>query len=505
MRCKHTTRARIARFSLALSACLALVPGPSLARQESVFDALRERARHSAERPYVAPATDDLPEWLAKLDFDGYRRLRFRPEMSLWRGDALPFRAQFMHRGYLFRQRVKISTLDGLEARELVFSPAQYDYVQFQSPQVPESLGYSGFALCGISADPDHCDELVSFQGASYFRFLIRGQTYGASLRGLAIDVGASKGEEFPEFVEFWIEKPSPNATTLSLYALLDSSSATGAYHFALTPGAPANMQVSASLHARKPIGKIGLAPLTSMFFFDEQRPRGADWRPEVHDSDGLLIASSDGTWTWRRLANPNRTHRITRFGLENPRGFGLMQRDRAFTSYEDLEARFERRPSYWVSPRGDWGKGAVELVEIPTPAEWNDNVVAYWCPESPPAKGQELRLEYTVSALADESGGHSLARLVSARTRAGKREHLFVLDFAGPDLDSKDPPLTVDIAPSRGSVRNVVLQSNEPGASLRCSFELVDEAADPMELRVVLRRADKAVSETVVLPWAMP
>lgn len=512
MRWKQKARARVARSPasraarfLASSACWVACATGALAGQDSFFDTLRERARAAAEHDYVARSADDLPQWLAKLDFDGYRRLRFRPEMSLWSGDALPFHAQFMHRGYLFRHEIKISVLDGSEERELAFSPAQYDYSAFDSPPVPDALGYSGFAICGVADGGGHCAEIASFQGASYFRFLVPGQTYGTSLRGLAIDTAAAKGEEFPEFVEFWIEKPASTASTLTIYAMLDSMSATGAYRFLLAPHSPATLDVSASLHVRKPVEKLGLAPLTSMFLFDERGSKGADWRPEVHDSDGLLIASSDGTWTWRRLSNPPRTHRVTRFALENPLGFGLLQRDRTFASYEDLEAHFENRPSYWVTPRGSWGKGNVELVEIPTPAEWNDNVVAYWVPEAAPTKGQELLVEYTISAFADQGDRPPLARLASARTRPGKDAHLFVLDFTGAALEDPDEPLAADVAPSRGSVRNLVLQRNEPAASWRLSFELVDESTDPMDVRVVLKRADKAVSETVVLPWASP
>jgi glucans biosynthesis protein len=229
-----------------------------------------------------------------------------------------------------------------------------------------------------------------------------------------------------------------------------------------------------------------------------------SDWRPEVHDSDGLLIANADETWTWRRLSNPERTHRVTRFEGPTPAGFGLLQRDRDFESYQDLESRFEHRPSYWVTPRSGFGDGAVELVEIPSPAEWNDNIVAYWVPKATAAKGQELRFEYSVSSFGDDPARPPLAYLDSARTRPGKDAHLFVLDVAGPGLDETSAP-AVDIAPSRGSVRSVVVQRNPDEQSWRASFELVEHGSDPMDVRVTWKRDGKPLSETAVLPWTKP
>jgi glucans biosynthesis protein len=507
MRWQRSLLSRCTR-RFAATAWLLLAAGsiaPIAAADDGFYDTVRERARQLAEREFTPRPVDDLPEWLAKLDFDGYRKLRFRSEMSLWSGDGLPFRARFMHRGYLFGQRVPMSVVEGASVVPLVFSPAQFDYTSFTEPPVSDALGYSGFAICGAIDASGHCAELASFQGASYFRTLGLEQTYGASLRGLAVDTASPKGEEFPEFVEFWIERPASKATTITIHALLDSPSVTGAYRFVLTPGAETRIDVHASLFPRRAVEKLGLAPLTSMFLFDEQSARVDDWRPEVHDSDGLLIANVDGTWTWRKLSNPARTHRVTRFETNSPVGFGLLQRDRDFASYEDLESRFENRPSYWVIPRSGFTEGAVELVEIPSPAEWNDNVVAYWVPKSAPAKGQEISIEYSVSALAASASLPPLARLSSARTRAGKDAHLFVLDFTGPGLGADLSAPSADIAPSRGNVRSVVVQRNPSAESWRCSFELVDTGAEPMDVRVTLRRDGAALSETVVVPWTKP
>ncbi len=496
---------RAARTVVLWVACAAALATGAAARQGTFYDTVRERARDLAQRDHVPRDASDLPDWLAKLDYDGYRRLRFRSDMALWSADRLPFRVHFKHRGYLFRHSIRASELDGAVVRPLVFSPAQFEYTDFDEAPVSESLGYSGFAVCAVASVTGHCDEVLSMQGATYFRTLVPGQTYGASLRGLAVDTATQKGEEFPEFVEFWIETPAPAASALTLFALLDSPSVAGAYRLVLTPGAETRLDVTASLFPRRPIEKLGCAPLTSMFLFDELSSCTNDWRPEVHDSDGLLIANADGTWTWRRLSNPERTHRVTRFEGPTPAGFGLVQRDREFASYEDLESRFEHRPSYWVTPRSGFEMGAVELVEIPSPAEWNDNVVAYWVPKIAIEKGTELRLEYSVSAFADDPSRPPLARLEDARSRAGKEAHLFVLDFAGGSLGESLPAPAVDVVPSRGSIRSLVTRRNPEADSWRVSFELVHPGSESLDVRVTWKRDGQAVSETAVLPWSKP
>jgi glucans biosynthesis protein len=476
--------------------------------QDAAWDEMRSRAKTLAERPHVERRVDDLPEWLAKLDYDDYRKLRFRPECMLWAGESLPFCAQFHHRGYIFKEKTSMWEISPSGRYELRFSPEQYDYGP--SPQaVPTELGYSGLAIRtakGASGTEKALgSEFAAFQGASYFRLVPEDGPYGASARGLAIDTATNKGEEFPAFVELWLEKPREGAKEIRLYALLDSPSATGAFRFAIAPGIETRAEVQATVFPRKKIEKLGLAPLTSMFLMGEDRVREIpDWRPEVHDSDGLLIQGSDGAWTWRPLQNPPRTHRIERFPLENPAGFGLLQRDRSFASYQDLECRYEKRPSFWVTPRQPWGKGAVELVEIPTPSERNENIVAYWVPEKPVAKGEPIEFGYEVSAFVDDPARPPLARASSVRIGPAKDAHLFVIDFTGEGLGAPEE-VRAELAATKGRVRNAVLQPNAAEGGLRYAFELMDDVEEPVEIRVTLRNGGRAVSETVVVPWSKP
>jgi glucans biosynthesis protein len=475
---------------------------PADAPADASFEALRARARELAQRDYVPRDAKDLPEWLGKLDYDGYRQIRFRPEAALWTAVDTPFHVHFLHRGYNFTRRVRVDEdVDG-QVSELHFSAAQFAYAE-GTPPVPEDLGYSGLALSWLAPDTLKRDEIAEFQGASYFRVLGVGQVYGASARGLAIDTASPQGEEFPEFTELRLERPAPGASAVVVEALLDSPGTTGAYRFVITPGPRTTAEVTACLFPRHAIGKLEIAPLTSMFLYGEDGlHRTSDWRPEVHDSDGLLVAGRDGSWLWRPLSNPLHIHRVTRLPAGDLAGFGLLQRDRSFASYEDLESHFERRPSLWITPRGDWGEGELELVEVPNDAEWNENIVASWVPARPVRGGEELRFEYSLSAQLEEPDRPPLARVRATRVKPSPEAPLFVVDF---DDGAAQDVARADVSASRGTLRHVVLQHNDSEGGWRCSFELADAGPEPVDLRVVLRSGEQTLSETLLLSWVRP
>lgn len=303
------------------------------------FDDLAGRARELASTPYKRPPA--LPKELQGLDYDRYRDIRYKPERFLWRGTNLPFEVAFFHQGLFFDQPVRIHEITGNGVREIAFDPDAFDYGANKLDPAKlrgQGLGFAGFRLHFPVNTPKYKDEVLVFLGASYFRALGKGQSFGASARGLAVDTALPTGEEFPRFVEFWIERPKASASALVVYALLDSRRLAGAYRFVLRPGVNTVLDVKARLYMRENVGKLGLAPLTSMFFFGEnQRPSYEDYRPEVHDSDGLAVHSGTGEWIWRPLVNPRRLL-VTSFGMTNPRGFGLMQRDRDYLHYEDTE-----------------------------------------------------------------------------------------------------------------------------------------------------------------------
>jgi glucans biosynthesis protein len=380
--------------------CLAIIAGVlcmscSTAATAFGFAEVALRARQLAETSFK-PAESNLPKELKGLNYDQYRDIRFKSSEAYWRATRLPFELTFFHQGLYYDQPVKINEILAQQVREIEFRPALFDYGKTNlDPQKMQGLGFAGFRVHYPINTIERKDEVLVFLGASYFRAIGKDQAYGLSARGLALDTGAMSGEEFPRFVEFWIERPEATAKELVIYGLLDSRRATAAYRFVLQPGVETVMEVKVQLYLRENVGKLGLAPLTSMYFSGEnQRSEKEDFRPEVHNSDGLAVLTESREWMWRPLVNPKRLL-ITSFALTNPAGFGLMQRDRAFSSYEDLEARYELRPSVWVEPKGQWGAGRVELVQIPTPDETNDNIVAFWVPNSPPPPGRAYDFEY--------------------------------------------------------------------------------------------------------------
>ena len=469
------------------------------------FDDVARRAADLASRPFSAPQAS-TPKVLNDLNYDQYRDIRFRPDKAIWKGSS-PFELQFFHPGSYYNHPVRMSEIVAGVAREIRFDPQLFDYGKNAiDPKTFRGLGFTGFRVHFPVNNPKYKDEVLVFQGASYFRALGKDQRYGLSARGLAVDTALASGEEFPRFVEFWIEKPAPNARELTIYGLLDSRRVAGAYAFVLRPGVETVTTVKARLFLRENVTKLGIAPLTSMFLFGENQPANSrDYRPEVHDSDTLLVESGTGEWIARPLVNPKRLL-VTSFALTNPAGFGLMQRDRVFDNYQDLEARYELRPSAWIEPQGQWGAGRVELVQIPTPDETNDNIVAYWVPDNPPQPRTPLDFEYRIRWQKDNETRPPLAWIVQTRRGHGylrlpDASVGFVIDFEGPAFRKLPPGSTIEsivTADTNGEiVENHSYRNDVTGGwRLRLRVKQID-AKKPVELRAFLRISDTTLTPT--------
>ena len=475
---------------------------------------LKGHARSLAAQPFRSHK-GELPASLKDISWDDYQAIRFRPEKSLWLEEGSAFRAQLFHLGLYFQTPVRIHEVIGGEARELQYNPDYFEYNGIEPlGDLPDDLGYAGFR---IQFHTNFKLDLAAFLGASYFRAVGEEMQYGMSARGLAIDTGLSRAEEFPEFTAFWLEKPEPGSARMTVYALLESPSTTGAYAFDISPGRNMVMDISAALYPRKPIQRLGIAPLTSMYQVGENDQRmDYDWRPEIHDSDGLSMWTGTGEWIWRPLVNP-RNVRVNSFFDVNPKGFGLLQRDRNFENYQDDGVFYDRRPSVWVEPASDWGKGAVMLVEIPTVDETFDNIVAFWNPEAPLEPGQEHLFSYrlTWGAIPPEQS-YELARTQATRTGLGgvvgkERSYFswrFAIDFSGGALGMLGPDANVEpvITASRGDVE---ITSARPLSSIngyRAMFDLVpDESEEPIDLRVYLKLGDQPLTETWIYQYTPP
>src|SRR6266436_881805 len=476
------------------------------ARAESfAFDRsiVRQSARDAASKPFKAPDSK-LPDSLKNLDYDHYRAIRFFPEHALWRGEKLPFEVQFFHRGFYYAPRVDIYEVANGQATRIAY---RSDYFTFGStpPPSPEvDLGFAGFRIHAPINRPDYYDEVCVFLGASYFRAVAKGEIYGLSARGLAINTGEAKGEEFPSFKTFWIEKPTANANSIVVHALLDSESAAAAYRFTIRPAATTVFDVEMAIYPRVDLEHVGLAAMTSMFFFGpNDRIDVDDFRPSVHDSDGLAIFNGRGEELWRPLSNPQDLQ-ISTFADLNPRGFGLMQRQKDFLDYQDLESSFERRPSLWAEPIGDWGEGSVQLVEIPTKEEVHDNIADFWHPKaSLQAKGEHT-YTYRLHWGPDNPKPTSHARF--SRTAVGARGEgikIFVLDLTGDKLRLVDPKKIRGIVTAeKAKVQNIVTQPNPAIGGWGLSFELSVDEKVPVEIRASLVQENDPISEVWVYRW---
>ncbi|HVY56716.1 MAG TPA: glucan biosynthesis protein G [Xanthobacteraceae bacterium] len=470
------------------------------------FDAstVRQLARELAQKPYAPPDTK-LPDNLKNLSYDQYRSIRFLPEKALWRGEGLPFELQFFHRGFYYSNRVDLYQVAQGLALPIAYSPSLFSFGQVTPPSADADLGFAGFRMHAPINRPDYFDEVGVFLGASYFRAVAKGQTYGLSARGLSINTGDPKGEEFPAFKSFWIEKPQPQTNSLVVHALLDSKSAAASYRFTIRPGETTVYDIEMALYPRVRMEQAGIASLTSMFFFDANDRIGVDdFRPAVHDSDGLAMRNGRGEELWRPLANP-RDLQISTFNDTNPRGFGLMQRQRDFRTYEDLESHFEKRPSAWVEPIGDWGEGDVVLIEIPTKEEIHDNIVSFWRAREPLREKGEYNFTYRLHWGNGKPGPHTLAQFVRTSTGIGPDgTRLFVLDLVGDKVKALAPSDNIRgvVEADKGKISNIVTQPNPEIGGWRMSFQLASESAPLVELRAQLMQNDQPLSEVWIYRW---
>jgi periplasmic glucans biosynthesis protein len=474
------------------------------------FDQLRETAKTLATQPFIAPP-DDLPGALRDLSAEDYRQIRYRPELALWREEGLPFQLRFFHRGAFYRAPVRVNIVTDGQAEPVAYTPLLFDYgrLGFEGMAFGD-LNFAGFGVHYALNAPVAMDEIARFLGASYFRAVGRGANFGVSARGLAIDTGLPKEEEFPYFREFWLEKPAKDATVLTFYALLDSASVTGAYAFQLYPGEQTRFDITANLHFRRPVEKLGVAPLTSMFLYGENSTRRfPDYRPEVHDSDGLALNSGSGEWIWRPLFNPEGSVSVSSFADDGPKAFALAQRDRSFDHYQDLDSWFHQRPSAWVTPVDAWGKGAVELIEIDTAQEEYDNVVAFWVPEQKADAGQERNFAYGVAFGTQFPDRPPGGRVVGTRVGAAREAGLwhFVVDFTGGQLDAlpADAPLEAVLGLSRGELRHTMTMKNTAADGWRVTFDLAAARGDTVDLRGALRLKENYLTETWLYRFVVP
>ena len=504
---------------------------PAFARVESAeinLDYVAKKAEERARKPFRSPRAD-LPDILRadKLDYDKYREIRFKHDQALWSADKLPFEIEFFHPGYIFEEPVHINEFSYNYVQPIRFVQDFFDYGKLPiKKQIPANTGYAGFKILNALNQPDKMDELGAFQGASYFRLLGKGQRYGASARGLALDCGESdRPEEFPIFTDWWLGKPQPEDKELRILGLLDSVSCTGAYDFHIRPGETTVAEIEAVIYLRepdkikavapnrKPLETLGMAPLTSMFWFAKNSERKFDdYRPEVHDSDGLLIKMDNGETLWRPLNNAS-VMRHQRFAAKNIRGYGLMQRERDFTAYQDIFNYYQLVPSVWVDTRGHWGEGDLHLVELSTTYEGLDNIVAFWDPKEKPQPLQAFRFGYALHWTRETDIKFSTNRVIATRIGLDSRDshkRQIVIDFSGAKLAALPEGLSPEAVANCSDNAAITEAQVFPVPKLNAwraiiMMEPKAENKDPVDIRCTLKKGEEVLTETWTYHWSPP
>ncbi|SBS36812.1 Glucans biosynthesis protein G precursor [Marinomonas spartinae] len=462
-------------------------------------------AKKLAKSPMVPPLK--APKELTDMNYSTYRKINFQQNQAVWGNTPTPFSIQLFAPGYIYKDLVDIDVVENGRAFPLEVSPSSFSTPNKKLAKLIDKVGkYAGLRLHYPINTKDHSDEFIVFQGATYFRAISKGQTYGLSARGLAIDVAQPTGEEFPMFKHFWIERPSVTQKAIVVHALLDSKSVTGAYRFGIYPGSPTRIDVKATLFPRQDVPHVGLAPLTSMFMFGTMDPSDEpDYRRRVHDSEGLQIQTGHGEILWRPLNNP-KTLQISSFYDKSPKGFGLIQRHRNYSDYQDLEANYQTRPSAWVKPLNDWGAGHVELVEIPSNSEGNDNIVTYWQPKGGLKKDKPYSFSYQLTWPNDTPVLANKPHIV----RSAKGTKLFgkykgkpevVIDYSDINVDDIKK-IHINASTSAGKILETHLVKNPHINGIRVYVTFDTDNADVAELRVALSENHKEIASTWLYRW---
>ena len=472
-------------------------------------------AKGRAAKPYVAPKRP-VPDIINKIDFDVVQKIKFRAERALWGDGPGPFPIRLFHLDKFNPLPVRINILTGDQARRVNYSASDFDYGDTGlEAKLPADLGFSGFR---VMDNAQAATDWLAFQGASYFRSAGQDNQYGGSARGIAVDTVASRKEEFPRFAEFWLAEPESQSPSVTIYALLDGPSLAGAYRFVAAKKTGVVMDAEAELFVRNDVAQLGIAPLTSMYWYGENQRQGAsDWRPEIHDSDGLQLWTGKGERIWRPLIDPPSVLTNT-FLDQNPKGFGLMQRDRTFADYQDDGAFYNRRPSMWVETKGDWGAGAVQLVEIPTQDEIHDNIVVFWNPKDPVKAGAQLKYAYRLfwqngNPDQDPNIGHAISTRIGRGGVPGhpaptdKDSWKFVIDFAGGPLAQMAPRFDVTpvVTTSRGKVGKAYVVKVVGTDHWRALVDVLAPGKEQINLRCFLRLGDKTLTETWLYQYFPP
>jgi glucans biosynthesis protein len=462
-----------------------------------------DMARALAKKPFKAISAD-LPDPFKNLTFEQYAAIHTRPEARVWTTEAVGFALEPLHRGFIYENAIELNIVSQGQAYRLVYDAKLFDLGALHpSPKIGD-MGFSGFRVLVPHDKPDFT-EIASFQGANFFRALAVGQVPGLVSRALAVRLADPKGEDVPVFRTIWIEKPSLITKALVVHAVVDSQTITGAFRFTIRPGEATIIDTECTLFARVAVDNIGLGTMSAthlLGFMDHHK--FDDLRPNVSEVCGLQMLTGAGEWLWRPVANRD-TLQISTFIDEKPRGFGFLVRDRAFDDYADEDQHWEKRPSLWIEPLGEWGQGGVQLIEIPSESEGNDNILCFWRPKQQLAAGSETPFAYRQFWCWNPPEQPDLARAVTSRSGRGSgKRRRFLVNFEGDILANAERTagLKPTLTAGGGTITQVRAYPSDNNKSVRVLFEIDPGSDQSSELRLVLEAQGKAVSETWLYRW---
>ena len=476
-----------------------------------------EMARALSKQPFK-PVAIDLPDPFKSLSYEQYDAIKVKPTARIWATEAIGYAIEPLHRGFQFDLPIQLNLVADGHAYRLVYDTSMFDFGKLTpSPKIGD-IGFSGFRVLATRTSADKAPasagtalvdrgtlgEVASFQGSNFFRALAEGQVAGLMARALALKIADPKGEETPIFRSFWIEKPSLVSATMVVHAIIDSDSVVGAFRFTVRAREATIIDTECTLFPRATVDNFGLASMSAthlLGFLDHKR--FDDYRPNVSEVCGLQMLTGNNEWVWRPVTNRD-TLQISTFVDDKPRGFGCLIRDRAFEDYADEENHWEKRPSLWIEPIGDWTAGGVQLIEIPSQSDANENILCFWRPKEPLRAGSEVAFAYRQFWCWDPPERPDLARAMRSRAGGGGRRWRFFVEFQGGVLGDPDRSkgMMPALSASAGAVTLTKVFADTDGKACRVLFEMDPGSAESAELRLVLQVQGKPISETWLYRW---
>ena len=481
----------------------------SSSKQEINFEYVQKQAELLSKSKYNEPL-----KIKNDLTIDEYSQITFNASKALWMNEALLFRLEFFHLGYIYNTPLAVNEFKGLYSQDIRFTNDLFNFGNLNkdtSDKAKDLEGYAGLKiLCQLNR-PNQFDELISVLGNEKFRALGRYNIYGLYAAPL-ITIGINNKINLAHYTKFWLGKPESKSDHLTMCAIADSPEATIAFHYEIYPGDDTKVKTKSTIYPRIDTLSVGIAPMSTLYFSGiNTLSRYNLYYSQFHYSDNLIISSEKNVFS-QPLENYEQTV-VNEVKTKDIKFFGLSQRDRNYDHYQTLFIALHLMPTLWIKPDNDWQKGKVVLVETPANNPNTLNIYAFWVPEEKLHKGKVYSYDYTMHWAINEPDPDTGPGCVSSTKVGLDGDNIcFAIKFTGTML--KKLPAVANITSlttisSNSKITDIKIQKdpfdNQWIALITASKPVkVDNKQSQVSLSCTLMYGNKPITETWMYKWIL-